>query len=75
MNLKEIIIFIDGKITENYRNRSNYCRKHQKVKQNVNALITGVLYENKDCKVGTIINILNDLGYELTIKEKEPTKK
>lgn len=75
MNLKEIILFIDGKITEKYRNRSNYCRENNKVKQTVNSLITGILYENKDCKVGTVISILDDLGYEITVKKKEPTIK
>ncbi|MHA5067863.1 hypothetical protein [Cetobacterium somerae] len=75
MKLKDIGLFIDGKITEVHRNRSRYCRAHQKNKQNFNEMLTGIIYKDKDCRVNTIINILSDLGYELEIKQKEPTKK
>lgn len=71
MNKKEIMLFIDGKITEKHRNRASYCREFNKTKQRINELITGVVFKEKDCKLGVVENILNDLGYELVIRKKD----
>lgn len=69
MELKEIGLFIDGKITEQHRNRATYCRNHKQVKQRVNEMINGLIFNEKDYKFKKIDEILNDLGYELTIKK------
>ncbi|SKA10090.1 hypothetical protein SAMN02745174_02559 [Cetobacterium ceti] len=69
MKLKNIALFIDSKITELHRNRSNFCLKHKMTKQSFNSLINNLIYENKGAKFSTIEEILNKLGYELVIQK------
>ncbi|MGL4864527.1 MAG: hypothetical protein ACRC4T_15645 [Cetobacterium sp.] len=75
MNILKIAEFIDSEIKKQFGNRVNYAKFIKVTKQAFNKWIDNILNKNSGANFITLENHLNNLGYELVIKKKDPTKK
>ncbi|MCQ9626567.1 hypothetical protein HS141_06220 [Cetobacterium somerae] len=75
MNQKELGFFIDTEIRRKYKSRRRFAKETKRSYTYMNKMLSEMIVDGKNSGMLTVTSILNDLGYELTIKEKDPTKK
>lgn len=75
MDVISVCKFINKEIKKQYKDQVEYSKNIKVSKQAFNKWINGILSKNTGANYSTIEKHLNNLGYELTIKKKEPTGK
>ncbi len=75
MNQKDLGFFIDAEIRKKYKSRRQFAGKTGRSYTSMNKMLSDMIENGKNAGILTIASILEDLGYELTIKKKEPTEK
>ena len=68
---KEIYLKIDNLIKEKYRSLHTFCKRTKRSYFSTNKTFNNNIYNGKGAYLSTTEEILNDLGYELTIKKKD----
>ena len=68
MDAKEIFLKIDSIITEKYKSRSVFCKKTNRTDQAFSKAFNNVVFKKGTATLKLTEDILNDLGYELTIQ-------
>ncbi|MGL5901347.1 MAG: hypothetical protein ACRCZO_01570 [Cetobacterium sp.] len=75
MNIIDVCKIIDLEIKKQHGTRVNYSKKIKVTKQAFNKWIDSILNKNSGANYSTLESHLNNLGYELKVIKKKPTKK
>ena len=70
MNVKDIYLKIDNLITEQHRSLKSFCANTDRSYSSLARTMSETIYNGKGARLVTTEEILNDLGYELTIQKK-----
>ena len=70
MNTKDIYLKIDNLITEQHRSLKSFCTNTNRSYSSLARTMSETIYNGKGAHLVTTEEILNDLGYELTIQKK-----
>ena len=70
MNTKDIYLKIDNLITEQNRSLKSFCTNTNRSYSSLARTMSETIYNGKGAHLVTTEEILNDLGYELTIQKK-----
>ena len=70
MNVKDIYLKIDNLITEQHRSLKSFCANTNRSYSSLARTMSETIYNGKGAHLVTTEEILNDLGYELTIQKK-----
>ena len=70
MNTKDIYLKIDNLITEQHRSLKSFCANTNRSYSSLARTMSETIYNGKGAHLVTTEEILNDLGYELTIQKK-----
>ena len=74
MNVKDIYLKIDNLITEQHRSLKSFCANTNRSYSSLARPMSETIYNGKGAHLVTTEEILNDLGYELTIQKKGGVK-
>lgn len=70
MELKKIALFISFEINKKYKKKTEFAKIIGKPRQRITNLLTDIIKKDVGTGYKTIEELLNKLGYELTITEK-----
>ena len=71
MNTKDIYLKIDNLITEQHRSLKSFCTNTNRSYSSLARTMSETIYNGKGAHLVTTEEILNDLGYELTIQKRK----